>query len=139
MWKVIKHTESTDGKSEKWHLELFLKFDTHCWNSNVERPVIKLYYHDYKVESGYWLDREQTNWYTRHPHKSCKIQFQYFQSHPEVTLYSIRERGYDGFDLDYCKDKAMEIFTDRLTSVLNQCNEIKENFIKQNHVKKLEL
>jgi hypothetical protein len=121
-WITTKQIQSTDGKTEKIYCELMLDFPTSVWNKNEKSPVIQLFYYNYKVDGGWWLDKNETEWYTHPPHKFCEIQFNYFQRMPKITLYSREEKTpYSEFTLDFCKKEALKIFTERLSKVLNQC------------------
>jgi hypothetical protein len=121
-WITTKHIQSTDGKTEKIYCELRLNFPTSQWNKNEKSPVIHLFYYDYKVEGGWWIDKAKTKWYTHPPHKHCEIRFNYFQRMPEVKIFS-SEKGthYNDFTIDFCKEQALKIFTERLNEVLSQC------------------
>ena len=93
-WITTKHIQSTDGKTEKIHCELRLNFPTSQWNKNEKSPVIQLFYYDYKIEGGWWIDNAKTKWYTYPPHKHCEIRFNYFQRMPESISVLNRETGY---------------------------------------------
>ena len=87
-WITTKHIQSTDGKTEKIHCELMLNFPTSQWNKNEKSPVIQLFYYDYKVEGGWWIDNAKTKWHTYPPHKHCEIRFNYFHSVIAFPFYS---------------------------------------------------
>lgn len=120
-WITTKHTKSTCGKTENIHCELLLNFPVSHWNEKDKSPVIRIFYHDYKVESGWWLDDKKTKWYAYPPHKRCEIMINYFQRHPTLVLHSrTNEISYDEFTIDFCKQQAEKIFTERLRDLLNQ-------------------
>jgi hypothetical protein len=114
-WITTKHIQSTDGKTEKIYCELLLKFPTSEWNKKDKSIVLKLFYYDYKVEDGWWIDNDKTKWYTRLPHKHCEIEFTYFQRMPKVKILSSDKRvNYKNFTIEYCKAQAIEILKQRL-------------------------
>lgn len=123
-WRTTYHNESTDGKTEHITCELWVKFPPTRWNQNEESPIIKITYSDRKYETGWWLDKEKTKWWTQKPSKSCSIEFIYFQRQSEKHLHSdtTQSVSYEEFTLDYCKDYALKLFTDRMNDVLNQLN-----------------
>ncbi len=123
-WKTIKHTQSSDGKTEIINVQLWIEFENSRWNKKEKSPVIELYYHDYKLESGWWINKEKGEWYIHPPHKFCEIRFIYFQRQPEEKIYSALSHNgaktpYNEFTLDYCKQKAIEIFTKKVKDVLS--------------------
>lgn len=121
-WKTTYHTESTDGKTEHITCELWVNFPKSRWNQNEESPVIEIKFRDKKYESGWWLDNEKTKWWVDKPRKYASIKFNYFQRHPEIVLYSDTTKAvpYEEFTLDYCKEYAIKLFSDRLNDVLKQ-------------------
>lgn len=121
-WRTTYHNESTDGKTEHITCELWVNFPKSRWNQNEESPVIEIKFRDKKYESGWWLDREKTKWWVDEPSKCGSIRFNYFQRHPEIVLYSDTTQTvpYKDFTLDYCKEYAVKLFSDRLNDVLNQ-------------------
>ena len=121
-WITTKHIQSTDGKTEKIYCELRLNFPTSQWNKNEKSHVIQLFYYDYKVEGGWWIDNEKTKWYVQPPQKHCEIKFTYFQRQPTEKFYSSEKKiPYNDFTLDFCKKKAIEIFTSKLNDIVLQC------------------
>ena len=121
-WITTKHIQSTDGKTEKIYCELILEFPNSRWNKKEKSPVIQLFYYDYKVENSWYIDENKTKLYTQPPHKWCELVFNYFQRMPEIKFYSGDKRTlYNDFTLDFCKREALRLFTERLSSVLNQC------------------
>ena len=116
-WRTTYHTESTDGKTEHIICELWINFPNSIWNPKVESPIIKLHYHDRKGKI-FW---PETN-YVIEPNKSCTIEFNYFQRQPNKGLYSgiNGSPAYDDFNLDYCKDYAVKLISERLNDVINQ-------------------
>ena len=122
-WITTKHIQSTDGKTEKIYCELRLNFPISRWNKNEKSPVVQIYYYDYKIESGWWIDEAKKKWYTYPPHKRCEIRINYFQRHPNIDLHSGDKRvPYDKFTIDFCKEEAIKLFTSRLADLLNQCD-----------------
>ncbi len=123
-WIVTKHIKSTDGLTEKTWCELFLEFPVSDgeWNKKTRRPVIELFFYDYKHKSGWWVDILRTKWYNRDPHKRCEINFKYFQSHPKKILYTSKKDEYINFTLEYCQGQALNIFQDRLENIIKQIN-----------------
>ena len=122
-WVITKQIQSSDGKTEKIHCELTLNFPSSNWNKKEKSPVIRLCYYDYKIKSGWWIDKLKTQWYTAPPHKRCEIHISYLQRHPDTILHSSnRNKGcpYKEFTIDYCKEYAIKLFTERLTSLLEQ-------------------
>jgi len=120
-WKTTKHIQSTDGKTEKICCELWVDFPPGGCNNSNSSPILELFYYDYKVESGWWIDNDKTKWYTHPPHKHCEIRFNYFQRMPKEKIYTGQRRTpYDEFTIDFCKKQAINIFTERLNNVLNQ-------------------
>lgn len=116
-WRATYHTESTDGKTEHIICELWINFPDSIWNPKVESPIIKLHYHDRKhklIIQGTRIEAE--------PMKMCTIEFNYFQRQPNKGLYSgiNGSPAYDDFNLDYCKDYAVKLITERLNDVVNQ-------------------
>lgn len=122
-WVTTKHIQSTDGKTEKIFCELILKFPPSQYKKKEHSPVLQIFCYDYKVEGGWWIDNEKTKWYTQPPHKYCEIKFYYFQRMPNEKIYSGEKRTpYKDFTIEFCKEQAVKIFTERLTDLLNQCN-----------------
>jgi hypothetical protein len=114
-WITTKHIQSTDGKTEKIYCELLLKFPTSEWNKKDKSIVLKLFYYDYKVDGGWWIDNDKTKWYTYPPHKYCEIDFTYFQRMPKIKINSSDKRvNYNNFTIEYCKAQAIEILKQRL-------------------------
>lgn len=122
MWVITKHIVSTDDKTEKIYCELRLDFPTSRWNKNEKRPVLNLYYYDYKVESGWWIN--PVKWYARDPYKTCRIWTNYFQSQPELGMYASSGKdgrvNYKDFTIEYCQMEAIKVFTERLENILKQ-------------------
>lgn len=123
-WRVIKHTESTDGKTEHITCELWVNFPKSRWNDKEESPVIKIRYSDMKYETGWWVDNAKTKWWTQKPSKYCTIEFIYFQRQTKEELYSGNPSTppYDDFTLDYCKEYATSLLKERINDVLKQLN-----------------
>jgi len=135
-WKIVNYSISTDDKVEKSNHHLFLKFPESTWNNVKYRPVIEIEFYNRKVEGGWWLDRNKTEWYTQKPYKTCKIRFFYFQSHPELEMYSSHDNcpNYEDFTIEYCKEKAFEIFKERLDNIYKQLIEPKELLIENTKI-----
>ena len=122
-WITTRHIQSTDGKTEQISCELKLNVPPAPWNKKKDRTVLSLYFYDYKIEGGWWIDNDKTKWYVYPPHKFCEIKTNYFQSHPEIKIYSSdRENkiNYNDFTIDYCKEQSILIFKERLYNILNQ-------------------
>ena len=121
-WITTKQIQSTDGKTEKIHCELWLNFEPTQWNKKTKSPVLEIYFYDRKVEGGWWIDNAKTKWYVHPPHKQCEIKFTYFQRQPIEKFYSSEKKiSYNDFTLDFCKKKAIEIFTSKLNDIVLQC------------------
>lgn len=120
-WIITKHIKSTDGKTEKIECEYRINFPPSRWNDKDNSPVIQLSFYDYKVESGWWLDDEETKWHTHPPHKHCIVNFNYFQRMPQIKLYDGKEAKYEDFTLEYCQKESLKIFIDMLNNVIKQC------------------
>lgn len=105
------------GKQNTLFVNYGLIFPNSIWNPKVESPIIKLHYHNRKGKI-FW---PETN-YVIEPNKSCTIEFNYFQRQPNKGLYSDvnGSLAYDDFNLDYCKDYAVKLISERLTDVINQ-------------------
>lgn len=125
-WVTTRHIQSTDGKTENISCELLLKFPTSQWNKKEKSIVVKLYYYNYKVESGWFIDDAKTIWHKHPPHKYCEIDFNYFQRMPKVKINSSEKRlNYNDFTLDFCKKQAIEMLKERLSNLLIQIVDIK--------------
>jgi hypothetical protein len=122
-WIVTKQIQSSDGKTEIIKCELWLDFEPTQWNKKTKSPVLEIYFYNRKVEDGWWIDKAKTNWYTSPPQKHCEIKFTYFQRQPIEKFYSGGKRtSYNDFTLDFCKKKAIEIFTSKLNNIVLQCS-----------------
>lgn len=119
-WKTTYHTKSTDEETEHIRCQLYLNFEETRWNKSKQRYVVELYFTDFKKPKTWDINPLQT--YTQIPHKRCEITFNYFQNHSQTTLYSGVENYpiYEDFDIEYCKQKAIEIFNNRLKNVILQ-------------------
>lgn len=124
MWKEIKHTIGTNGRVEKYIYEYIINFPPSQWNKKETSPIIKIRLNDYKTETGWWLDKEKTKWYTQPPNKVCHIEFGYFQRQTDLTIstFSDETPDYEDFTLEFCKEYALRIFKRRVNNVLKQIN-----------------
>lgn len=120
-WVTNKHILSTDGKTEKICCELFLNFKPSRWNKNTESPVLRLFYYDYKIIDGWWIDDKK--FYTPSPQKRCEIQFNYFQRMPNIEFLSGEKRRipYKDFSLEFCQREAVRILKENLNDLISQC------------------
>ena len=126
-WRTISHNKSSDGKTENIYCELFLDFSQvgfNSWNQTVERPIIKIHYHDFKHDRPRWINWISSIKGVQHRHKMCEIYTDYFQSHPKTIIYSSPYSNsrikYEDFTLYYCQQQAVKIFKERLHNVLEQ-------------------
>jgi hypothetical protein len=121
-WITTKQIQSSDCKTENIRCELWLDFEASDNNKKTKTPVLEIFFHDRKVEDGWFIDKAKTQWYVHPPQKYCEIRFNYFQRHPLVKFYSSDKRTpYKDFTLEFCKKKAIEIFTSKLNDIIIQC------------------
>ena len=119
IWKLINNVKSSCEKTEKFHYRLYLNFPIESWNKEELRPVLDLYFTDYKTNLDHYFG-------TRPKIKMCDIKFFYFQNHPKDTFSSGRikdgtERpNYNNFNLEYCKQEAINILERRFFNIINQ-------------------
>jgi hypothetical protein len=121
-WRVVKHTESTDGKTEHITCELWVNFPKSRWNDKEESPVIKIMFSDRKYSFEFSFKKGGSDSFIVPPSKNCVIQFTYFQRQTEIKLNSDHPSTlpYDEFTLDYCKEYATTILKERINDVLKQ-------------------
>ena len=119
IWKLINNVKSSCEKTEKFHYRLYLSFPIESWNKEELRPVLDLYFTDYKTNFDHYFG-------TRPKRKICDINFFYFQNHPKVTFSSggIKDGTempeYNSFTLEYCKQEAINILERRFFNIINQ-------------------
>ncbi len=127
-WVTTKRIQSSDGETENIKCELWLNFEPTLFNKKTKSPVLEIYFHDRKVEGGWWIDKEKKTWYVHPPQKYCEIKFTYFQRQTTEKIYSSEKKiKYNDFTLDYCKKKAIEIFKSKLNYIVLQCD-CKQNY-----------
>lgn len=115
IWKLINNVKSSCEKTEKFHYRLYLNFPIESWNKEELRPVLDLYFTDYKLELKH-------DYGIRPKMKTCDIKFFYFQNHPKTSFSSsTTERpNYNNFTLEYCKQEAVNILERRFFNIINQ-------------------
>jgi hypothetical protein len=119
VWKLVNNVKSSCGLTEKFHYRLFLEFPIESWNKEELRPILDLYFTDYKANIHHYFG-------TRPKVKMCDIKYFYFQNHPKVTFRSgginegIKRPKYKYFTLEYCKQEAVNILERRFLNLFNQ-------------------
>lgn len=107
--------------TESYRYELYLEFPQKGWNEKKESPVLEIYYYHKKNETGWWLDKEKTKWYTCEPVKKIEIKFYHIQRLPKIEKYISKSNPeYEKYTIDYCKEIAINELKEKLMNVVKQ-------------------
>lgn len=141
IWKEIYNKESTDNKTQRIRLELWLDFPKSVWNDNTSSPVLMVDWYDNKSLYSYPLchakvcaeypKKDCTNCkiYTQGMYRKIEVKFYGAQRMPDISIYSGQKGGsnyepekdkYDTFTLEFAKELAINKYKEYINNILKQ-------------------